>query len=124
KLKAEASNFPAEFLFLRDDDMPQYVEQGIADVAILGENEVWEQNKDIKIVKKLGFANCKMSLAIPKDETYNGVAYFDGKRIATSYPNILRDFLDENNVNATIEQRSGSVEIATGIGLADGIFDI
>lgn len=124
KLKAEASNFPAEFLFLRDDDMPQYVEQGIADVAIIGQNEVWEQDKDIKIVKNLGFANCKMSLAIPKDETYSGVAYFDGKRIATSYPNILRDFLDKNNVKATIEQLSGSVEIATGIGLADGIFDI
>lgn len=124
KLKAEASNFPIEFLFLRDDDIPQYVEQGVADVGIIGENEVWEQRKNIHIVQQLGFAGCKLSLAIPKDETYTDIHYFENKRIATSYPEILREFFSKQKIEVAIEQLSGSVEIATGIGLADAIFDI
>lgn len=124
KLKAEASNFPVEFLFLRDDDIPQYVEQGVADIGIIGENEIWEQNKNIQVIQKLGFAGCKMSLAIPKDENYTGIDFFQNKRIATSYPNILTQFFSEKNIAVSIEKLSGSVEIATGIGLADGIFDI
>ena len=124
QLKAEARNFPVEMLFLRDDDIPQYVEQGVADVGILGENEVWEKDKNVFTVKKLGFANCKMSLAIPKDEQYTDLSYFSNKRIATSYPGILKKFFDENGISVSIEEIGGSVEIATGIGLADAIFDI
>ncbi|WP_417368162.1 ATP phosphoribosyltransferase [Flavobacterium beibuense] len=123
-LKASSQNFPIEVLFLRDDDIPQYVEQGVADVGILGENEVWEQNKNVTVVKKLGFANCRLSLALPKEAQYNGVSYFNNKKIATSYPFILQQFFEENNISAEIETISGSVEIAPGIGLADGIFDI
>jgi ATP phosphoribosyltransferase len=124
KLKSEASNFPVEILFLRDDDIPQYVEQGVADIGILGENEVWEKAKNIEIIQKLGFASCRLSLAIPKDEIYTGVNFFESKKIATSYPNILQDFFDRKKVQVTIEALGGSVEIATGIGLADAIFDI
>ncbi len=124
KLKAIAQNFPIEILFLRDDDIPQYVEQGVADIGIIGENEVWEKNKEVKIIKQLGFAGCRMSLAIPKDETYTDLTFFEGKRIATSYPKILTDFFDKNNTKVFIEELSGSVEIATSIGLADAIFDI
>jgi ATP phosphoribosyltransferase len=124
KLKAVAQNFPVEILFLRDDDIPQYVEQGVADIGIIGENEVWEKNKEISIIKQLGFAGCRMSLAIPKDETYTDLTFFEGKRIATSYPKILKDFFDKNNTTVFIEEISGSVEIATSIGLADAIFDI
>ena len=124
KLKAEAKNFPVEILFLRDDDIPQYVEQGVADIGIIGENEVWEKDKNVIITEKLGFANCKMSLAIPKDEQYNDIAYFANKKIATSYPKILSSFFLEKQIPVTIEEIGGSVEIATGIGLADGIFDI
>lgn len=124
KLKAEATNFPADFLFLRDDDIPQYVEQGVADVGIIGQNELWEQEKDIRTIKELGFAGCRLSLAVPRDIDYQGVDYFNQKRVATSYPKILKGFFDKNGVSATIEKLSGSVEIATGIGLAEGIFDI
>lgn len=124
KLRTEAKNFPMEILFLRDDDIPQYVEQGVADIGILGENEVWEKDKDVTIIEKLGFGNCRLSLAIPKDEEYTGLDYFDGKRIATSYPRILSKFFGVKGINVKIEEISGSVEIATGIGLADGIFDI
>lgn len=124
KLKAEAKNFPVEVLFLRDDDIPQYVEQGVADIGILGENEVWEKDKNVTTVEKLGFASCKLSLAIPKDENYTGLNYFQNKKIATSYPKILRKFFDEKNIKVFIEEIGGSVEIATGIGLADAIFDI
>ena len=124
KLKTEARNFPMEVLFLRDDDIPQYVEQGVADIGILGENEVWEKNKDVNIIEKLGFGNCRLSLAIPKDENYSDINFFDNKRVATSYPKILRKFFTDNGINVEIEELSGSVEIATGIGLADGIFDI
>lgn len=124
KLKAVAQNFPIEILFLRDDDIPQYVEQGVADIGILGENEVWEKVKEVKIIQQLGFAGCRMSLAIPKDEVYTDLNYFEGKRIATSYPKILTDFFTKNNISVFIEEISGSVEIATSIGLADAVFDI
>ncbi len=124
KLKTTAENFPIEILFLRDDDIPQYVEQGVADVGILGENEVWEKGKDVLEIENLGFAGCKLSLAIPKDEVYNGISYFNNKKIATSYPKILKRFCDEQNITVEIEEIGGSVEIAPGIGLADGIFDI
>ncbi|MDR1898362.1 MAG: ATP phosphoribosyltransferase [Prevotellaceae bacterium] len=124
KLKSEARNFPIEALFLRDDDIPQYVEQGVADVGILGENEVWEKKKDVVIVEKLGFAGCRMSLAIPKDEVYTGLSFFDNKKIATSYPVILGAFCEKHNLHVEIEEIGGSVEIAPGIGLADAIFDI
>ena len=124
KLKTEARNFPMEILFLRDDDIPQYVEQGVADIGILGENEVWEKEKNVDIVEKLGFSSCRLSLAIPKDEDYSGLGYFNGKKIATSYPKILKKYFSEKGINVQIEEIGGSVEIATGIGLADGIFDI
>jgi ATP phosphoribosyltransferase len=124
KLKAEARNYPVEVLFLRDDDIPQYVEQGVADVGILGANEVLEKNKNVEIVQKLGFAHCRMSLAIPMSEKYTNSSYFEGKKVATSYPNILSSFFNERKINVQIEEIGGSVEIATGIGLADGIFDI
>lgn len=124
KLKAVAQNFPIEILFLRDDDIPQYVEQGVADIGILGENEVWEKKKEVTIIQQLGFAGCRMSLAIPKDEVYSDLYYFQGKRIATSYPKILIDFFAKNNITVFIEEISGSVEIATSIGLADAVFDI
>ena len=113
-----------EILFLRDDDIPQYVEQGVADIGILGQNEVWEKEKNVAEIEKLGFGSCRLSLAIPKDEEYTGLKYFKGKRIATSYPKILSKFLKSKNIDAKIEELRGSVEIATGIGLADGIFDI
>jgi len=124
KLKTDASNFPMEILFLRDDDIPQYVEQGVADIGILGENEVWEKDKEVEVVEKLGFGNCRLSLAIPKDEEYTGLNYFNGKRIATSYPKILNKYFQEKGIEVKIEEIGGSVEIATGIGLADAIFDI
>lgn len=124
KLKTEAANFPVEVLFLRDDDIPQYVEQGVADVGILGENEVWEKGKKVLEVQKLGFAGCRLSLAIPKDEHYTGAEYFQNKRVATSYPRILSRFFEERGISATVEEIGGSVEIAPGIGLAEGIFDI
>lgn len=124
KLKSESKNFPVELLFLRDDDIPQYVEQGVADIGILGQNEVWEKDKHISIIQKLGFANCRMSLAIPRDEQYDGIHWFNNKKIATSYPVILRKFLQDHNVTAEIEEIGGSVEIAPGIGLANAIFDI
>lgn len=124
KLKTESRNFPVEILFLRDDDIPQYVEQGVADVGIVGENEVLEKAKQVDIVEKLGFAGCKLSLAIPKEEKYSGLSFFEGKKIATSYPNILEQFFREKQISAEIEEIGGSVEIAPGIGLAHGIFDI
>ena len=113
-----------EILFLRDDDIPQYVEQGVADIGILGENEVLERDKNVVTVEKLGFGNCRLSLAIPKDDEYTDVSFFKGKKVATSYPKILRSFFQEKNIDAEIEEIGGSVEIATSIGLAEGIFDI
>jgi len=123
-LKTKAHNFPVEVLFLRDDDIPQYVEQQVADIGILGENMVYEKAKDVSVVEQLGFASCRLSLAIPKEETYTGPGYFMNKRIATSYPKLLTDFIKKNNLKAEIEEISGSVEIAPGIGLADAICDI
>ncbi len=124
KLKSEARNFPMEILFLRDDDIPQYVENGVADIGILGQNEIWEKDKDVAVIEKMGFGGCRLSLAIPKDEAYTDITYFEGKKIATSYPRILTKFFTEKNIRVKIEEIGGSVEIATGIGLADGIFDI
>jgi ATP phosphoribosyltransferase len=124
KLKAEATNFPAELLFLRDDDIPQYVEQGVADIGILGENEVWEKAREVEVVESLGFAACRMALAIPKDEPYPGLEFFRNKTVATSYPGILSRYFQQQQIPVRIEEIGGSVEIATGIGLADAIFDI
>lgn len=123
-LKTKAHNFPVEVLFLRDDDIPQYVEQQVADIGILGENMVFEKAKDVTVIEQLGFASCRLSLAIPKEETYTGPAYFMNKKIATSYPKLLNDFLRKHRITAEIEEISGSVEIAPGIGLADAICDI
>ncbi len=124
KLIAESPNFPIEILFLRDDDIPQYVEQEVADIGVIGENVALESNKNLEVISRLGFGVCRLSLAIPKEEKYTGPEFFNNKRIATSYPNLLNKFLQENNLNAEIEIISGSVEIATGIGLADAICDI
>jgi ATP phosphoribosyltransferase len=123
-LKTSARNFPVELLFLRDDDIPQYVEQQVADIGILGENMVFEKNKEVDIVEKLGFASCRLSLAIPKEEEYTGPQFFMNKKVATSYPRILSEFLRNHKITAEIEEISGSVEIAPGIGLADAICDI
>lgn len=123
-LLVQSSNFPLEVLFLRDDDIPQTVADGVADVGIVGENEFVERNENADIVKRLGFSKCRISLAIPKAVDYQGVEWFNGKKIATSYPNILSSYLKKNNVKTDIHVIQGSVEIAPGIGLADGIFDI
>lgn len=123
-MKAAAHNFPIEFLFLRDDDIPGYVEDGVADIGIVGENVMAEKQKDVELVKKLGFSKCRLSLALPKSEEFSDVTYFEGKSIATSYPNILKSFLDDKKVNADIHEISGSVEIAPGIGLAEAVCDI
>lgn len=123
-LKTRAANFPVEILFLRDDDIPQYVEQQVADIGILGENMVFEKNKDVEVLEQLGFAQCRLSLAIRKEENYSGPQYFNNKRVATSYPRLLSDFFVKNNIKAEIEEISGSVEIAPGIGLADAVCDI
>ncbi|GIV32547.1 MAG: ATP phosphoribosyltransferase [Chitinophagales bacterium] len=123
-LKTRAANFPVEILFLRDDDIPQYVEDGVVDAGIAGENLIREKNKHVKVLEKLGFAKCRLALAIRKDEKYSGLSFFNGKKIATSYPNILKAFLKKHKIRCDIEEISGSVEIAPGIGLADGIMDI
>ena len=123
-LTAKAQNFPLELLYLRDDDIPQYVEQQVADIGILGLNEVEEKQKDVTIVAPLGFSGCRLSLAIPKGENYTGLSYFNNKKIATSYPNVLSNFLKKNGITATIEEIGGSVEIAPNIGLAQAICDI
>lgn len=123
-LLVKSSNFPLEVLYLRDDDIPQSVATGIADIGIVGENEFLERNENADIVYRLGFSKCRLSLAIPKAADYNGIEWFNGKKIATSYPVILKKFLDEHNINAEIHVITGSVEISPGIGLADGIFDI
>lgn len=124
KLIALSPNYPVEILYLRDDDIPQYIFDGVADIGIVGENEVAEKEKNLKIIHRLGFAKCRLSLAIPKIEMYENISYFNKKRIATSYPNILRKFAKENKLELDIHEISGSVEIATSIGLADAIFDI
>lgn len=119
-----ARNFPLEILFLRDDDIPESVASGIADVGIVGMNEFSEKKKFANIVLPLGFSKCRLSLAIPKDEDYKGLDWFQNKKIATSYPVILREFLQRNNLEADVHVITGSVEVAPGIGLADAIFDI
>ena len=124
KLKSTSTNFPIEFLFLRDDDIPGYVSDGVADLGIVGENELVEKDKSVTVLKKLGFSKCRLSLAIPKGQTYSGLEFFEGKNIATSYPKILGDYLDSKGINADIHEISGSVEIAPSIGLAEGICDI
>ena len=124
KLKAEASNFPLEVFFLRDDDIPQYVEDGVADIGFVGENVVFEKNKKVIAVEKLGFGKCRLSIAIRKGETYADANFLEGKKIATSYPVLVQKFLKERNIKAEIHEISGSVEIAPGIGLADAICDL
>ena len=119
-----AKDFPVEVLFLRDDDIPQSVANGTADVGIVGENEYVEKGSEAELIKRLGFSKCRLSLAIPKDEDYNGVTWFEGKTIATSYPGILKAFLQEKGIKANTHVITGSVETAPGIGLADAIFDI
>ena len=123
-LLVQSSNFPLEVLYLRDDDIPQSVAGGVADIGIVGLNEYMERHEDAQIIEHLGFSKCRLSLAIPKDINYTGLDWFNGKKIATSYPNILRKFMDKNGIKADIHVITGSVEISPGIGLADGIFDI
>lgn len=123
-LLVESSNFPVEVLFLRDDDIPQTVAAGIADIGIVGENEFVERHQDAEIIKRLGFSRCRLSIAVPKDCGFEDITWLEGKRIATSYPRILEDFLKENGINAHIHVITGSVEVSPGIGLSDAIFDI
>lgn len=123
-LLVQSSNFPIEVLFLRDDDIPQSVALGVADVGVVGENEVEEREEDVEVVKRLGFSKCRLSLAIPKDEAYTGLSWFRGKKIATSYPGILKRFMKQQGIDSDVHVITGSVEIAPGIGLADAIFDI
>lgn len=123
-LLVQSPNFPIEILFLRDDDIPQTVANGVADLGVVGENEFLERDEDALIIKRLGFSKCRLSLAIPKSEIYNGIEWFNGKKIATSYPGILSKFMHENGVDVDMHVITGSVEIAPGIGLADGICDI
>ncbi|MFD3393821.1 ATP phosphoribosyltransferase [Aquirufa sp. OSTEICH-129V] len=124
KLKTVSSNFPIEFLFLRDDDIPGYVEDGVADLGVIGENVLMEHKRQVDIVKELGFSKCRLSLAIPRNEVYTGLEYFQGKNIATSYPNLTNAFLDKQGIQVTTHEISGSVEIAPSIGLAEAICDI
>lgn len=123
-LLVQSSNFPVEVLFLRDDDIPQSVATGVADLGIVGENEFVERQEDAEIIKRLGFSKCRLSLAMPKDIEYPGLSWFNGKKIATSYPGILDAFMKSNGVKAEVQVITGSVEVAPGIGLADAIFDI
>ncbi len=123
-LLVQSENFPLEVLYLRDDDIPQSVASGVADIGIVGENEFVERGEDAEIIYRLGFSKCRLSIAIPKEINYPGVEWLEGKKIATSYPNILRQYLNENQVHSEIHVITGSVEISPGIGLADGIFDI
>lgn len=124
KLKAEATNFPLEVFFLRDDDIPQYVEDGVADIGFVGENVIFEKNKQVAIAEKLGFGKCRLSIAIPKGQDYSSSQFLQGKKIATSYPVIVNNYLQRQGVTAEIHEISGSVEIAPGIGLADAICDL
>lgn len=124
KLKSKARNYPIEFLFLRDDDIPDYVADGVADIGIVGENVALEKGKNINHIRKLGFSKCRLSLAVPKEVKYEGISHFQNASIATSYPKILADYLKEHHISAEIHEISGSVEIAPSIGLATGICDI
>jgi ATP phosphoribosyltransferase len=124
KLKTEASNFPLEVYFLRDDDIPQYVEDSVADIGFVGENVVYEKNKKVELVEQLGFGKCRLSIAVSRNEVYNDVSYLEGKRIATTYPVIVGKFMQQRGIQAEIHEISGSVEIAPGIGLAHAICDL
>jgi len=124
QLKVAVPNFPLEILYLRNSDIPKYLEDRVADIAIIGENLLFEQEKQVDIICKLGFSKCRVSLAIPKEDQSNGISFFEGKKIATSYPNTVNKYLKLKNVKAKIHKISGSVEIAPNIGLADGICDI
>jgi ATP phosphoribosyltransferase len=124
KLKAEATNFPIELFFLRDDDIPQYVEDGVADIGFVGENVVYEKAKKVEVAYNLGFGKCRLSFAVGKNENFTGPGYLTGKKIATSYPVLVQAYLDKNGIKAEIHEISGSVEIAPGIGLADIICDL
>ncbi len=124
RLRTEADNFPLEVFFLRDDDIPQYVQDRVADIGIVGENVLLEKSKDVEIVKRLGFGKCRLSIALPKSIDYQGIKSLRGKKIATSYPFLLQQFLKKNNIEAEIHEISGSVEIAPGIGLADAACDL
>ena len=123
-LLVQSSNFPLEVLYLRDDDIPQSVANGVADIGIVGENEFTERGEDAQVISRLGFSKCRLSLALPKDIKYTGPNWFNGHKIATSYPNILRSFMNKHGISADIHVITGSVEISPGIGLANGIFDI
>lgn len=124
QLKSVADNFPLEAYFLRDDDIPQYVEDGVAHVGIVGENVVQEKNKSVEVVESLGFSKCRLSIAVKKTDAYSDVKFLEGKKIATSYPFLTQKFLDENKISAEIHEISGSVELAPGIGLADAVCDL
>jgi ATP phosphoribosyltransferase len=124
KLKADASNFPIEVFFLRDDDIPQYVQDGVADIGFVGENVVYEKAKKVEVVYALGFGKCRLSFAIQKGEAFTGPSFLAGKKIATSYPVLVQQYLDQHQINAEIHEISGSVEIAPGIGLADVVCDL
>lgn len=123
-LLVPAKGFPVEILFLRDDDIPQAVATGVADIGVVGENEYMEKNENAEVIKRLGFSKCRLSLAIPKDENYEGIKWFEGKKIATSYPFILNKYMKEQGINSDIHIITGSVEISPSIGLSDAIFDI
>ncbi len=124
KLRAEAQNFPLEVLFTRDDDIPQYVADAVADIGIVGENTILEKNKDLSVIEKLGFGKCRLSFAVPKEMNFENIQSLQNKKIATSYPFLVQQFLNNNDINAEIHELSGSVEIAPGIGLADVICDL
>jgi len=124
RLKTVSENFPLEVFFLRDDDIHQYVEDGVADIGIVGQNVLGEKGRQVKLVESLGFGKCRLSIAIPKNMEYDGVSTLQGKRIATSYPRLVKEFLSKHNVQASIHEISGSVEIAPGIGLADVVADL
>ena len=123
-LLVQSSDFPLEVLYLRDDDIPQSVANGVADIGVVGENEYAERDEDVEIIDRLGFSKCRLSLAIPKEINYTGLEWFNNKKIATSYPHILKKYMDSHQITTDIHVITGSVEISPGIGLADGIFDI
>ena len=124
KLKADATNFPLELFFLRDDDIPQYVEDGVADIGFVGENVVYEKAKKVEVAYELGFGKCRLSFAVRKNEEFTGPAFLEGKKIATSYPVLVQRYLNEHKIKAEVHEISGSVEIAPGIGLADVVCDL
>jgi len=124
RLRTVSENFPIEVFFLRDDDIPEYVQDGVADLGIVGQNVLAEKNSKVETVEALGFGKCRLSIALPKSVKYEGSKSIEGKRIATSYPHIVQDYLKKNNINATVHEISGSVEIAPGIGLSDVVVDL